>query len=108
MIKIKHMRDSIEIKDNGEIDASYTDYFGNSYIYKLTKNSFEVIENDLSVAGGTMDYRKIYNSFKSAIKRIKQNKDIESIIRVFNSHTDEILKNEFHFTEKHLRRVNEK
>jgi len=108
MTKIKYMRDSIEIKDNREIDASYTDYFGNSYLYKLTKNSFEIVENDLSVAGGTMDYGKIYNSFKSAIKRIKQNKDIESIIRVFNSHTDEILKNEFHFIENYLRRVNEK
>jgi len=108
MSKIKYMRDSIEIKDDGEIDASYTDYFGNSYLYKLTKKSFEVVENDLSVAGGTMDYSKIYNSFKSAIKRIKQNKDIESIIRVFNSHTDEILKNKFHFIEKHLSRVNEK
>jgi len=108
MTKIKHIRDSIEIKDDREIDILYNDALGGRFLYKLNRNSFEVFGDVGLLDSVTGDFEKIYNSMKKAIDEIKNNRDISRIVIFFNRYHDKILENDYNFIEKQIRRLYEK
>jgi len=108
MTKFQYMKNSIEIKDNGEIDILYNDALGGHFLYKLNRNSFEVFGDVGLLDSVTGDFEKIYNSVKKAIDEIKNNRDISKIVIFFNRHHDKILENDYNFIEKQIRRLYEK
>ena len=108
MTKFQYMKNSIEIKDNGEIDISYNDALGGRFLYKLNTNSFEVFGDVGLLNSVTGDFEKIYNSVKKAIDEIKNNRDISKIVIFFNRYHDKMLENDYNFIEKQIRRLYEK
>ena len=108
MTKVQYMGNSIEIKDNGEIDILYNDALGGRFRYKLNRNSFEVFGDVGLLNSVSGDFEEIYNSVKKAVDKIKNNNDIRKIIVFFNRYHDKILENDYNFIEKQIRRLYEK
>ena len=108
MTKFKYMGNSIEIKDNEEIDVLYNDALGGHFLYKLDRNSFEVFGDVGLIDSVSGDFNKIYDSVKKAVDNIKSNNDVRKIIIFFNRYHDKILENDYNFIEKQIRRLNEK
>jgi len=102
------MRDSIKIKDNGEIDILYNDALGGRFLYKLNRNSFEVFGDVGLLDGVSGDFGNLYNSVRKAIDKIKNNNDIRKIIVFFNRYHNKMLENDYNFIEKQIRRLYEK
>ena len=108
MVNFQYMGNSIEIKDNGEIDIFYDDALSGHFLYKLSKNSFEVFGDVGLLDGVSGDFNKLYNSVKKAIDKIKSNNDVRRIIVFFNRYHDKMLENDYTFIEKQIRRLYEK